>query len=254
MKHTGTIITALLVVALSTGCTPGALFGAGPDTIEAGVPAGTLDAPAAVAALQTLAVAPAVTVPGYDRDCGPRQGCVFGPAWSDDVQVEGGHNGCDTRNDILARDLQAGEVDGRQVPERLEDNNCVVLEGVLDDPFTGQRRHFTKRRASELQVDHVVALAEAWRSGAAAWDPQRRRDFANDPRNLILVDGPSNQSKGDSTADEWLPPNTDYHCEYARIMVTVKAVYQLTVTSAERTTLQAALDRCQAPAPAAPTS
>jgi hypothetical protein len=237
-------------MAVATGCTPNAFLGAGPDTVEIGVPVGTLDAATAAATLPAIPVAPAADPGGYERDCGPGEGCVFGPSWSDDVNVEGGRNGCDTRNDILARDLQAGQVDGRAVPKRLEDNNCVVLEGVLNDPFTGQLLHFTKRRAGAIQVDHVVALAAAWRAGAATWDPGRRRDFANDPRNLILVDGPSNQSKGDSTAEEWLPPNAGYHCEYARIVVTVKAAYQLTVTPAEQASLQSALGRCQQPAPA----
>lgn len=244
MRRAATITTALLVAAIGTGCTPNAFLGAGPDTVEVGVPAGTLDAASAIAALPTLPVVAPAEVAGYDRDCGPGEGCVFGPSWSDDVGVEGGHNGCDTRNDILARDLQAGDVNGQPVPKRFEDNNCVVLEGVLDDPFTGQRRHFTKRKAGDLQVDHVVALAAAWRAGAASWDPATRQNFANDPRNLLLVDGPTNQSKGDATVEEWLPPNVAYHCEYARIMVTVKAAYLLSVTAAEQATLQSTLGRC----------
>jgi len=247
------VVPALVIVTMSTGCEPGSfLAGTGPDTMELAVPVGTLDAAAAIAALPTLPVAAGPTPPGYDRACGPGEGCVFGPSWSDDVGVEGGRNGCDTRNDILARDLKAGDLSGQPVPKRLENNNCVVLEGVLDDPFTGERMHFTKPRAGDLQVDHVVALAAAWRSGAAVWDPLRRRDFANDPRNLIVVDGSTNQSKGDDTADEWLPPNASYHCEYARIIVTVKATYQLTVTTAEQAALNSALGRCAPPATPAP--
>ncbi|HEY0636349.1 MAG TPA: HNH endonuclease family protein [Pseudonocardiaceae bacterium] len=241
----------IAATALTAACQPGALLGGGaPDTAEIGVPEGTLDLASATAALPALPVAAPADVPGYERDCGPGDGCVFGPSWSDDVGVAFGRNGCDTRNDILARDLQPGTVNGRAVPKRVEDNNCVVLEGVLADPFTGQTLHFTKKRAGALQVDHVVALAAAWRAGASTWQPQVRQDFANDPRNLILVDGGTNQSKGDSTADEWLPPNADYHCEYARIVVTVKSAYGLSVTAAEQQALQSVLGRCSTTPPA----
>ncbi len=241
------VVPLALFAVMGASCQPGTFLGGGPDTTEIAVPVGTLDAQGAIAALPTIPIGTGADAPGYDRDCGPGEGCVFGPSWSDDVGVEGGRNGCDTRNDILARDLKAGDVGGQQVPKRLEANNCVVVEGVLDDPFTGERLHFTKRNAGKLQVDHVVALAAAWRAGAAAWDPLRRQDFANDPRNLLLVDGPTNQSKGDGTADEWLPPNAAYHCEYARIVVTVKATYQLTVTTAEQAALHSALGRCAPP-------
>ena len=247
-------VVAALLSAVATGCQPGLLFGAGVDTADLRVPEGTLEHAAAVAALSALPVAPAVPLAGYDRGCGPGQGCVFGPAWSDDVGVAGGHNGCDTRNDLLNRDLQAGQVGGTPVPKRYrEPGRCVVVEGVLDDPYTGRTIHFTKERAEAVQIDHVVALAAAWRTGAASWDPQRRVDFANDPRNLLVVDGPTNQSKGDSTADEWLPPNSSYHCEYVRIVITVKSQYGLAVTAAEQGALRTLLDRCAPPPVTAPT-
>jgi len=245
----------LVVVTAATGCQPGVLFGAGPDTADLRVPEGTLDRAAAVTALQSLPVAPASPLPGYDRDCSPGHGCVFGPAWSDDVDVGGGHNGCDTRNDLLNRDLQAGQVGGTPVPKRYrEPGLCVVVEGVLDEPYTGKAIHFTKDRADLVQIDHVVALAAAWRAGAAGWNPQQRRNFANDPRNLLVVDGPTNQGKGDSTADEWLPPNSGYHCEYARIVITVKSQYGLAVTAAEQAALKAVLDRCSPPALTVPST
>jgi hypothetical protein len=211
------------------------------------------DAAAAVAALPALPVAAEGPLAGYDRDCGPGDGCVFGPAWTDDVDVAGGHNGCDTRNDLLTRDLRDGQVDGVPVVKRYrEPGRCVVLEGVLADPYTGRTIHFTKERADAVQIDHVVALATAWRTGATAWSQQQRVDFANDPRNLLVVDGPTNQAKGDATADEWLPPNGSYHCEYARIVITVKNVYGLAVTASERTALQSVLNRCSPPAFTAP--
>jgi Protein of unknown function (DUF1524) len=240
----------VLLVAVSAGLvTAGCqLVGFGQDTEERGVPDGTLAPAAAVQALVALPVGPAGALTGYDRDCGPGHGCVFGPAWSDDVTVPGGHNGCDTRNDVLARDLHAGQVEGAAVPERVrQPGGCVVLEGVLDEPYTGQLVHFTKEHADQVQIDHVVPLAAAWRAGASTWDPFTRRNFANDPRNLLVVDGHTNQSKGDATPDAWMPPNAGYHCEYARIVVTVKATYKLTVTAAEQQALKSALDRCTPP-------
>jgi len=239
------MVLPLVMVAL-TACQPGALLGTGgPDSVEVPVPPGTLDQTAAAQALQTIAVAPAAAVPGYDRSCGPGHGCVFGPSWSDDVDVAGGHNGCDTRNDLLNRDLQPGQVGGTPVPKRFrEPGRCVVVEGVLNDPYTGTAIHFTKDHADVVQIDHVVPLAAAWRAGAANWDPRRRQNFANDPLNLLVVDGRTNQAKGDATAEEWLPPNSAYRCEFARVVVTVKATYGLTVTLPEQAALQAALGRC----------
>lgn len=237
------------VAAAVGGCQPGALFNVGPDLTERGVPDGTLDLAAAVVALQALTVVPTGNLAGYDRECATGHACVFGQAWSDDVDVAGGHNGCDTRNDILNRDLRPGTVEGQPVPKRYrEPGHCVVIEGVLDDPYTGKATHFIKENAGVVQVDHVVALAAAWRSGAASWDPQRRRNFANDPRNLLLVDASTNQSKGDATPDVWQPPNATYRCEFARIVVTVKAAYQLTVTATEQIALKSALDKCAPPA------
>lgn len=239
-----------LLLTAAVACTPGALSGfGGLDSVEGRVPPGTLDHAAASQALQKLPVAAAAGLAGYDRDCGRGRGCVFGPAWSDDVEVAGGHNGCDTRNDLLNRDLQAGEVDGVPVPKRFrEPGRCVVVEGVLADPYTGKTIHFTKEHAEAVQIDHVVALAAAWRAGAAGWDPNRRRNFANDPLNLLVVDGATNESKGDAAADEWLPPNNAYRCEYGRIVVTVKAQYQLTVTLAEQAALRAMIEQCAPPA------
>lgn len=248
-------LTLPLIVLGIAGCQPGALLGiGGPDSVEGAVPAGTLDQASAAQALQALAVAPEAAMDGYERDCGPGEACVFGPSWSDDVTVEGGHNGCDTRNDVLNRDLSAGQVGGTAVPKRFrEPGQCVVVEGVLNDPYTGRAIHFTKEHADAVQVDHVVALAAAWRSGAAAWDPQTRQNFANDPRNLLVVDASTNQSKGDATIDEWLPPSNAYRCEYARIVVTVKAAYGLTVTALEQSALQNALSQCAPPAATTPT-
>lgn len=246
-----TVATVLLVALTTTACqTAGTLIGIGVDPKDRPVPHGTLEPTAAAAALQGLAIAPFGGLDGYDRDCGPGDGCVYGPAWTDDVDVEGGRNGCDTRNDVLNRDLQAGQIDGVAVPKRhRQAGSCTVVEGVLDDPYTGRLVHFVKDDAGLVQIDHVVALAAAWRAGAANWDQRRRQNFANDPRNLLAVHGPTNQAKGDATIDEWLPPNGAYHCEYARIVVTIKSEYGLTVTAIEQAALRSALGRCPQPTP-----
>ena len=97
--------------------------------------------------------APEAARDGYERDCGPGEACVFGPSWSDDVTVEGGHNGCDTRNDVLDRDLSAGQVGGTAVPKRFrEPGQCVGVEGVLNDPYTGRAIHFTKEHPAAAQA------------------------------------------------------------------------------------------------------
>src|SRR5215207_7575572 len=147
------VAAAVLIVLTTAACQAGTLIGIGVDPRDRPVPEGTMEPAAALAALQGLTVAPAAGLDGYDRDCGPGDACVFGPAWSDDVDVAGGHNGCDTRNDVLARDLQPGQIDGVTVPERnRQPGSCVVVEGVLDDPYTGRLIHFTKEDAGAVQI------------------------------------------------------------------------------------------------------
>lgn len=166
--------------------------------------------------------------PKYDRS-------EFGPAWADED-----HNGCDTRNDILARDLAR--------PSFKEGtHDCVVLKGSLAEFYTGQMIEFQRGQntSSLVQIDHVVALGDAWRSGAWQWDAASRQSFANDPLNLLAVDGKTNQDKGAASADEWMPPNSAFHCEYARLQVAVKSKWGLSVTQAERTALARALATCE---------
>ena len=199
---------------------------------QADVPAGTLEPDAATTALAGLRVAEKTALDGYERGCGEGEGCVFGPAWSD---VD--RNGCDQRNDVLHRDLTAVEVrDGTQ--------GCVVVAGVLDDPYTGQTVPFEKETAAEVPIDHVVPLAAAWVQGAAAWPEDRREAFANDLANLMATTRSANSSKGDSTADEWVPADPAYGCSYATVVVTVKSAYALSVTPAESQALQSLLATC----------
>ena len=196
------------------------------------VPSGTLDAVAARTALGALRVVPKGSLTGYERSCSAGATCVFGPAWAD---VD--HNGCDTRNDVLHRDLTAIQV-------RPGTHDCVVVAGTLADPYTGTTVAFAKAEASKVQIDHVVPLAAAWTQGAAAWTTAQREQFANDPGNLIATESGPNESKGDDTADQWVPPATAFGCTYARVIVTVKQRYALTVTQAELAALGRLLGTC----------
>nr|EMP14199.2 hypothetical protein ISGA_131 [Gordonia sp. NB41Y] len=169
---------------------------------------------------------------GYSR-------AQFGQSWTDDVDVAGGHNGCDTRNDILRRDLT-------DITVKPGTRECVVLSGTLDDPYTGTTVRFTRGTdtSSQVQIDHVVALADAWQKGAQNLTPEKRADLANDPRNLQATIGSVNQSKGAGDAATWLPPNKAYRCTYAERQIEVKAAYGLWVTAAERDALARLLDDC----------
>ncbi len=158
---------------------------------------------------------------------------AYGQAWSDDVSVSGGHNGCDTRNDILRRDAVTGTA-----VLKAGTHNCKVVSGKWISPYTGQP--ITQR--SQVQIDHVVPLAESWRSGAYAWTADQRRNFANDPAELLAVDGQSNQAKSDKAPEEWTP--TIGRCRYAQRWVTVKRTYRLSVTTAERAALTDLLRTC----------
>jgi len=196
------------------------------------VPAGTLDPTAAATALVALPVAGKTSLDGYERGCGDGEGCVFGPAWAD---ID--HNGCDQRNDVLHRDLTVVQV-------RAGTHDCVVVAGVLDDPYTGQSVPFAKVDASEVPIDHVVPLAAAWVQGAARWPADQRRLFANDLGNLMATTRAENAAKGDSTADEWVPSDPSYGCSYATMVVTVKERYALAVSPPEADALRSLLATC----------
>ncbi|GAB3436524.1 hypothetical protein GCM10027517_06750 [Phycicoccus ginsengisoli] len=181
----------------------------------------------ALALLGTLTVKGRGPMTGYARD-------QFGAAWTDTDR-----NGCDQRNDVLRRDL-------RQVRLNAGTHGCVVLTGSLLDPYTGRTIAFTRGSAtsSAVQIDHVVALADAWVKGAARWDAATRTAFANDPLNLLAVGGSVNAAKGAGDAATWLPPAKGYRCAYAARQVGVKARYAVAVTSAERAALARVLGAC----------
>jgi len=160
----------------------------------------------------------------------------FGPAWTDVNR-----NGCDTRNDILRRDLAP-------VTVRAGTNGCLVVAGTLTDPYTGAAITFTRGvgTSTAVQIDHVVALGDAWQKGAQAWTTVERTAFANDPLNLLAVKGSVNESKGDGDTATWLPPNKAIRCVYVARQVSVKAKYRLWATAAERTAMEQVLSGCPA--------
>ncbi|MCZ9635022.1 HNH endonuclease family protein [Rhodococcus sp. BH5] len=163
--------------------------------------------------------------PGYERGCGKGESCAFGTAWTDKYEGPLARNGCDTRNDVLGRQL----VD---VAFKPGTRDCKVVAGTLHDPYTGTEIAFTPSNPSAIQIDHVFALSRAWDAGASAWTPQKRINFANDTDlNLLASQGKANQSKSDQGLDTWLPSNTAFHCEYAEKYLTVAATYQLAVTA-----------------------
>ncbi|EYR62748.1 hypothetical protein N866_05525 [Actinotalea ferrariae CF5-4] len=183
----------------------------------------------ALAAVELLEVKGRAPRTGYDRD-------LFGSGW-----VDTDRNGCDTRNDMLARDL----VDETFKPGTRD---CVVLTGTLADPYSGTTIAFVRGQATStaVQIDHVVALSDAWQKGAQQWDEARRVTFANDPLNLLAVDGPLNAQKGDGDTATWLPPHKGFRCAYVARQVAVKVMYAVWVTPAERDAMVRVLADCPA--------
>lgn len=184
----------------------------------------------ALSALAELPVKAAASSSGYSRD-------QFGTAWTDNQDAPGGHNGCDTRDDVLRRDL---------TNQRLDTDGCTVESGHLDDPYIGKSIDFTRGvgTSSAVQIDHMVALSDAWQTGAQNLTKTLRTELANDPLNLWAVDGPTNDSKGDGDAAEWLPPETSNDCIYVARQVAVKLSYELWVTQAEHDAIADVLDGC----------
>lgn len=183
---------------------------------------------AAADALNGLQVDDRPDSTGYDRDS-------FGFRATDD---DG--DGCDVRDDVLARDLTDVIFSAAK--------RCQVSSGTLADPYTGKTILFVRGRntSAAVQIDHVVALANAWQSGARDWTTAQRYRFGNDPYNLLAVDGPANQDKGSASAAYWLPTNGEYRCEYVARQIGVKRHYGLTVTTSEKRSMLAVLRACPA--------
>ena len=219
---------------------PGTVTIVNPDTSsvepQGTAPIGSDEASEALRILNTLPVKGRAPKTGYSR-------AQFGDAWSD---ID--HNGCDTRNDILNRDLTA--------KQHKNSRGCVVISGILNDPYTGKVINFMRGKdtSEQVQIDHVVALSDAWQSGAQEISAQERLQLANDPENLLAVDGPANQQKSDSDAATWLPANASFRCSYVARQIRVKAKYHLWVKPAEKEAMINVLTPCAGaaakPAPA----
>ena len=205
-------IRIALVIALFLTAIPQEVSAAAPTTIDL------------VGSLLVKGRAPKT---GYARD-------QFGPAWSD---VD--RNGCDTRNDILKRDLKS-------IVYKSTSSSCVILSGVLIDPYSEESIDFLRGVATsaDVQIDHVVALSNAWQTGAFMLSAESRKAFANDPLNLLAVKGRLNSQKGDGDAATWLPPRKSYRCEYVTKQVMVKAKYGLWLTAPEKAAILKILKTC----------
>lgn len=177
----------------------------------------------ALAAVDKLTVKGRAPKTGYDRE-------KFGTAWADTDS-----NHCDTRDDILKRDLK---------DVKYKEGKCTVASGTLtDDPYSGDDVRFT-RGASKVDIDHLVALSDAWQKGAQQWEPSKRIALANDPLNLLAVSASPNRSKGEGDTATWLPGNKGYRCTYVAGQVAVKKKYGLWVTGAEKSAMKKVLSTC----------
>ena len=178
----------------------------------------------ATALLSKLPVKGRAPKTGYDRD-------LFSDGW-------GKIGECDARNFILRRDLKS--ITWKASPP------CTVATGILNDPYTARKIYFVRgvSTSNDVQIDHVVAVSDAWQKGAQKLSFSKRYSFYNDPLNLLAVDGPTNQSKSDSDAASWLPPNRKYWCSFVARQIAVKHKYKLWVTSAERDSMSRVLKTC----------
>jgi hypothetical protein len=187
-------------------------------------PANTQAAPIdALAALNNLEVKGRAAKTGYARSQFPH--------WSDPDR-----NGCDARNDTLKRDLT-------NISYKVGTRDCKVIAGQLLDPFSGKLISFSVT-GKAIDIDHVVSLSNAWQTGAAYFDKNKRSQIANDPLNLLAVDAKLNRKKGDGDAATWLPPNKAFRCEYVARQVAVKAKYRLWVTQPEKVAIEEILSTC----------
>jgi hypothetical protein len=165
---------------------------------------------------------------------------AFGDAWTDDTSAPGGHNGCDTRNDILDRDLL------EKTYTSIKRCPTAVATGTLHDPYTNAVVAFTRGNqvGASVQIDHIVPLALAWDLGARDWTDDLRVRFANDPANLLAVQGQANQDKGDGEPSVWMPPNHAFWCQYAVQFAAVLRGYALSVDAPSAVVLRDAAATC----------
>lgn len=220
-------LTASSVLLLCVACA----VGHSPKLTTTPESASSSSARTAAWALDGLPVKGRAPKTGYSRE-------QFGQTWTDDVSVDGGHNGCGTRDDILRRSMM-------EMVVKPNSGGCVVLSGRLSDPYTGREIQFVRGPESgAVQVDHVVALGDSWQKGAQQLTAEERADMANEPLELLAVDGPTNSAKGDADAASWLPPNKGFRCAYVARQIAVKSKYRLWVTATEKDSMAAVLATC----------
>jgi len=178
-------------------------------------------------AIESLLVKGRAPKTGYSRD-------AFGPAWADTDR-----NGCDTRNDVLKRDLT-------EITFKPRTRDCVVLEGILRDPYSGEAMIFQRGQETSVlvQIDHVVSLSNAWQTGMFQRTPEARQRFANDLLNLLAVKGSLNAQKKDGDTATWLPPLKAYRCEFVARQIAVKEANQLWLTQPEKEAMMRILQAC----------
>jgi hypothetical protein len=219
------LLAALVATLVTAGCS--VLPPAPPWSPPADVPFGPSTGSTAAAALAALPVKGRAPKIGYERE-------RFGQRWADIDR-----NGCDQRNDVLARDLTSTTFEPGT-------RDCVVRTGVLADPYTGSTVPFVRGQdtSDDVPIDHVVALSDAWQKGAQQLTVDQRERLANDPLNLQATTHTANSAKGDADAATWLPSARAYRCTYVARQIAVKATYGLWVTPAERDAMARVLDRC----------
>ena len=234
-KYIGIFTALCLSTALiASGCSESSSSSATPSGSPASTQSATASTPEttdenASDALAKLAVKGRAPKTGYSRD-------QFSHGWED---VD--HNGCDTRNDILNRDLT-------NKTYRKGTHDCIVLTGTLNDPYTGTTIDFQRGNdtSTKVQIDHIVALSDAWQTGAQQLTEDQRKNFPNDPYNLLAVQGEANTQKSDGDAATWLPGNKSYRCQYVARQIGVKYKYNLWVTQAEKDAMSQVLETCPA--------
>jgi hypothetical protein len=214
-------VVGLLVVFL-TACGP-----VEPPTSPVEPPGSSVGPGSSPAASGDTRATPPTTAVGYSRD-------RFGSPWKDTDR-----NGCDQRNDVLARDLTGTTV-------KPETHHCVVLSGTLHDPYTGRTIPFTRGllTSGAVQIDHRVALSWAWAHGANMWTDVRREEFANDLSNLVATSGEVNQRKSDLGPSQWLPPDHAAWCGYAHSWRATVAAYSLRIGAGDDSALSRVESEC----------
>jgi len=222
MKQAQKIWRVLISVAVVLGIGASLIVSSDQGWSAIETPRSTQVTGAAADVLETLAVKGRAPKTDYSRQ-------QFGDGWVSNA-------GCDTRNDILARDLK----------NTVRNEKCQVVSGVLEDPYTAEVVTFTRgaNSSSDVQIDHVVALSDAWQKGAQQLSFSEREALANDPLELLAVSGAANQQKSDGDAATWLPSNKSFRCQYVARQIAVKKKYMLWVTTSEKEAIRSVLAEC----------